>query len=145
MSADSPPEEKKEASNTTEGSRWTIVTVLVTAAGVIATIIFSIIAALAAHDASVNAKNTQALFQGSDACRAIRTEILDLRQAGLNSTQITNVLMREQTSPSYYEIDPHGNALDEDNYECGARGPEQNTTVQYWIETISSVPVTANK
>lgn len=144
MSADSPTE-KKETSTNSGGGSWTIVKDLVTTAGVIATIIFSIIAAVAAHDASVSAKETQALFQGSDACRAIRTEILDLHQAGLSSMQITEVLMKEQTSPSYHEMHPSGNALDEANYNCGAQGPGQYTTVQDWISIISSVPVTAKK
>jgi hypothetical protein len=115
------------------------------AAGVIAAVVFGTIAAIAAHDATVSANNAQAIFQGSDACRAIRTEILNLRQAGLSSTEITTVLKEEQASPQYIAENPgkNVNALDEDNSECGTKSGE-NGTVEDWIRIISSVPTSSH-
>jgi hypothetical protein len=113
------------------------------AAGVIAAIVFGTVAAIAAHDATVSANNAQAIFQGSDACRAIRTEILSLHQAGLNGTDITTLLEEEQTSPKYKAEHPgqHVTALDEDDSECGSRPG----TVHDWIRIISHAETPSHK
>jgi hypothetical protein len=101
----------------------------------------------AARAAAVSAATSQELFQGSAACRAIRTEILELHQAGLTGKQIKAVLSAEQTSDSYYQKNPTQGVLAEDNSECGRRleGGRHARTVQTWIDIISAQPVPAKK
>ena len=100
-----------------------------------------------ARAAAVSAANAQELFQGSVACRDIRTEILQLHQAGLTGKQITTVLSAEQTSSDYHKRHPGQDVLAEDNSECGRRlGHGQfDTTVQKWIAILSAQPVPAKK
>jgi hypothetical protein len=143
MTTDDNPQAAKKAPTNTAERRWGLVKDLVSAAGVIAAIIFSAVATIAAHNATVSANNAQAIFQGGDACRAIRTEILNLHQAGLNITDITTVLNEEQASPEYRAEHPGKdvNALDEDNSECGA----SPGTVQDWIKIISRASTSSHK
>jgi hypothetical protein len=143
MTADDNSQAAKKTPADTAERRWVLVKDLVSAVGVIAAIVFSTIATIAAHDAAVSANNAQAIFQGGDACRAIRTEILSLHQAGLTITDITTVLKEEQASPEYRADHPGKdvNALDEDNSECGAN-PQ---TIQDWIRIISRASTSSNK
>src|SRR6516225_257239 len=139
MSTDSNAPETRKSPKDGERSMWPVIKDVTSAAGAIAAIIFGTVAAIAAHDATVSANNAQAIFQGGDACRAIRTEILDLHQAGLNSMQITKVLKEEQASPEYRteHAGQKVDALDEDNTNCGTK-TGKNGTVQDWIKTISA-------
>ena len=116
-----------------------------------ATLLFSIGTAIKsandAREARKSAEIAQQLFQGSDACRAIRTEIVELHKIGLTEAQITTVLKTENVSDSFRSIQKYQgkNAIDEDNYECG-RKPQSGglgRAVQQWIHIISQAPVTA--
>jgi|SRR6185437_7168204 hypothetical protein len=140
---ESAAEKKKSRVHTTSE----IVVTVVAAATLLLSIATAIKSANDASEARKSAEIAQQLFQGSDACRAIRTEIVELHQAGLTEDQITTVLKTENVSDSFRhnKLYPHGgNAIDEDNYECG-RKPKSGVlgqAVQQWIHIISQAPVT---
>jgi hypothetical protein len=148
MSADESQSEKRP--DVIKGRMHTFTEIAVAGAAV-ATLLLSVITSInAAHAADAAAKSaatSQQLFQGSSACRAIRTEILELHQAGLTAAQITTVLSMEQMSDSFRnnKKDVGKNTIDEDNSECGRRTPGggQGKVVQQWIRIIASVPASA--